>query len=242
MHRRDLKGAPYNPRVISADAKKRLKKNLEEVGLLEALTWNKKTGNIVGGHQRLAILDILQGNDDYLLDVSVVELSKKREIEQNIFMNNRSAMGDWDLDALAGLLSDEEVKINRDNAGFNPLELEMMYAETDMASMFSVETQPREVQNALQDLQAISDARDKPEPKEVSEGAPEGKTQAASLVANLREGKRDIESNEVNSVQAYVIVHCNGPDQASELKVRLGAEADDKYISADLIFALFPDE
>jgi len=240
MSRRDLKGAKYNPRVISADAKKRLKKNLEEVGLLQPVVWNKTTGNVVGGHQKLAILDVLEGTDDYLLDVAVVKLSAKREIEQNVFMNNPAAQGDWDLRALADLLTDKDIKISPDNTGFNPLELEIMYADTDMASLFAVEQQPAEVREALADLQAITDVRkDADAEKKAADG--ETKTASASLVAELRNKKHDIESGESGQILSFVVIHCTSPEQAADLKVKLGAKADDRYVSAELVFALLPD-
>jgi ParB-like chromosome segregation protein Spo0J len=47
IHREALKNAPYNPRTISAKAKKALKTNLEKVGLLAPIIWNRRTGNIV---------------------------------------------------------------------------------------------------------------------------------------------------------------------------------------------------
>lgn len=49
ISRSDIKNAPYNPRIMDADAKKRLKKNIQRHGLVAALTWNKRTGNLVGG-------------------------------------------------------------------------------------------------------------------------------------------------------------------------------------------------
>ena len=59
INRADIKNAEYNPRVMDKEAKKRLKKNLQENGLVSAITWNKRTGNIVGGHQRIEQLDAL---------------------------------------------------------------------------------------------------------------------------------------------------------------------------------------
>lgn len=47
-----IKNAPYNPRIIDKEAKRRLRKNIAKHGLVSALTWNKRTGNLVGGHQR----------------------------------------------------------------------------------------------------------------------------------------------------------------------------------------------
>ena len=59
VHRSRLKNAPYNPRVITPEAKDRLRKILERKGLLEALVWNVRTEHIVGGHRRLECLDAL---------------------------------------------------------------------------------------------------------------------------------------------------------------------------------------
>lgn len=49
----DLKPAEYNPRKISADQLKNLKKSIEEFGDLSGIVFNRRTGNVVGGHQRL---------------------------------------------------------------------------------------------------------------------------------------------------------------------------------------------
>jgi len=100
VHRSALKGAPYNPRIISDEAKIKLRDNLKRVGLLQPITWNRLTGNIVSGHQRVSMMDVLMGSDDYHLNVAVVELDEKTEKEQNIFFNNPEGMGDWDFDKL----------------------------------------------------------------------------------------------------------------------------------------------
>ena len=60
ISRDQIKNAPYNPRIMDDGAKKRLKKNIARHGLVSALTWNKRTGNLVGGHQRLEQLDALE--------------------------------------------------------------------------------------------------------------------------------------------------------------------------------------
>lgn len=44
-----IKNAPYNPRIMDEKAKKRLRQNIAKHGLVAALTWNKRTGNLVGG-------------------------------------------------------------------------------------------------------------------------------------------------------------------------------------------------
>ena len=52
----DLKAAPYNPRRISKEAADGLTKSLERWGVVQEVVANKRTGHIVGGHQRVAAL------------------------------------------------------------------------------------------------------------------------------------------------------------------------------------------
>lgn len=53
----DLRGASYNPRKITEQELDALKKALEVFGDLGGIIFNKKTGNLVGGHQRVKTLD-----------------------------------------------------------------------------------------------------------------------------------------------------------------------------------------
>jgi len=53
---KDFNPAEYNPRLISDAAKLGLAKSLEVFGDLSGLVVNKKTGNIISGHQRSSIL------------------------------------------------------------------------------------------------------------------------------------------------------------------------------------------
>lgn len=100
--------APYNPRVDLKPGDsdyERLKKSISTFGLVEPLVWNKRTGNLVGGHQRLKILTA-QGAAE--VEVSVVDLSPDMEKALNIALNKIS--GDWDEERLSELL-DEMQKI-----------------------------------------------------------------------------------------------------------------------------------
>ena len=68
---------------------------------IRPLIWNKRTGNLVGGHQRFKVL-IAQGAKD--VEVSVVDLPLEKEKALNIALNKIS--GDWDEQKLAELLND----------------------------------------------------------------------------------------------------------------------------------------
>lgn len=56
---RPVRHAPYNPRLDLKPGDPeydKLAKVIGEFDLVEPLVWNKRTGNLVGGHQRLKIL------------------------------------------------------------------------------------------------------------------------------------------------------------------------------------------
>ena len=101
VHRSQLKNASYNPRSIDAYTRKKLEGVLRKKGLLSTIVWNRTTQNIVGGHQRIDAIDAIEGSADYLLDVSVVEMSPKEEREANLMLNNSGLTGDWDFAKLA---------------------------------------------------------------------------------------------------------------------------------------------
>jgi hypothetical protein len=104
IHRSKIHNAPYNPRFITDEAKRKLKGSIKRNGLLAPPTWNIRTGNIVGGHQRISVMDDLHGTQDYELQVAVVDLDDKQEKAANIALNNPKAQGDFIPAKLAELL------------------------------------------------------------------------------------------------------------------------------------------
>ena len=103
VHRSEVVEADYNPRTITESAKKKLRKFLRTNGLWAPLIWNKQTGNLVSGHQRLTAMDSVLGTSDYELTVSVIDVDEKTEVTGNVFLNNPSAQGDWDYETLGQL-------------------------------------------------------------------------------------------------------------------------------------------
>jgi len=128
IHRRLIKKAPYNPRSISAKNRARLQKNIKQIGLLQPPIINKSTWTLVGGHQRLGILDSLMGTDNYLITVCVVDLTEKQEREQNIFLNNPESQGEFIPDQLAAMYKDYE--LDYDATGFDKQFLQSWLGES----------------------------------------------------------------------------------------------------------------
>ena len=75
----ELKAAEYNPRkdLRPGDAEyEKLKRSIQEFGYVEPVIWNKRTGTVVGGHQRLKVMKDL-GYEE--VDCVVVDLDEKKE-------------------------------------------------------------------------------------------------------------------------------------------------------------------
>lgn len=154
LKRSQLKGAEYNPRLIDKEAKKRLKKGLQQHGLVSPITWNKRTGNIVSGHQRISQLDALEKNKDYELDVWVIDVDESEEAVLNVQLNNPSMQGEWDLDKLFDMT--EKFDVSFDDMGFTKLDVDFMYdGDERLTELFETP----EAQEVKEGLAAVKEAR-----------------------------------------------------------------------------------
>lgn len=100
----ELKAADYNPRkdLKPGDPEyEKLKRSIQEFGYVEPVIWNKRTGIVVGGHQRLKVMKDLGFEE---VDCVVVDLDEKQEKALNVALNKIS--GEWDDTLLANLLKD----------------------------------------------------------------------------------------------------------------------------------------
>lgn len=154
INRADIKNAEYNPRIMDKEAKKRLKAGLKKHGLVSTLTWNKRTGNLVGGHQRLEQLDALEKNKDYSLDVCVIDVDEAEEAVLNVQLNNPSMQGDWNLDKLA--LITEDYGVGFEEMGFTPLDVDLMF---DGDERFTQMFETPEAEEVKQGLAEVKEAR-----------------------------------------------------------------------------------
>lgn len=155
INRSDIKNAPYNPRIMDKSAKKRLKANIAKHGLVAALTWNKRTGNLVGGHQRLEQLDALEKSQDYELTVCVVDVDEREEAALNVQLNNPSMQGEWDLDKLANMTEEFDLDLSED-LGFTESDIDFMFEGDDR---FSQLFETKEAADVKGDLEKVKQAR-----------------------------------------------------------------------------------
>lgn len=102
MRLAELKPAPYNPRQITPQARDGLRTSIARFGLVQPIIFNKRSGFIVGGHQRV---EALKESGATEAQVVVVDLNATEERALNITLNNPAVEGEY-TPGLQELLSD----------------------------------------------------------------------------------------------------------------------------------------
>ena len=125
---KDLIPAEYNTRkdLKPGDAEyEKLKRSLAQFGYVEPVIWNKTTGRVVGGHQRLKVLMDMGMTE---VECVVVEMDEEKEKALNVALNKIS--GEWDTDKLALLITDlQGADFDVSLTGFEPEEIDDLFKE-----------------------------------------------------------------------------------------------------------------
>lgn len=121
--------ADYNPRkdLQPGDSEyEKIKRSLEEFGYVDPVIWNKTTGRVVGGHQRLKVLASMGRTE---VECVVVELNEEKEKALNVALNKIS--GDWDKEKLAVLMTDlDAADFDVSLTGFDAAEIDDLFKDT----------------------------------------------------------------------------------------------------------------
>lgn len=209
LWRSQIKEHPKNPRVITENAKKKLKTKMVEVGLLQPLIVNERTGYLLGGHQRLATLDSLEkyknGQNDYEIEVAVVDLDEKQELEMLVFLNNPGAQGGWELEMLAEI--NLEAGIEFADMGFDALDIDLLFdGDSRFNEVFSDPIEVRETKDTLEEIKAVR--------------------------------KEDMSAmKEKQSAQFYCVIVCRDAQEKKDLMNRMKIPDYETYISSEAVFA-----
>jgi len=143
-----LNPAKYNPRKDLKPGDKeyeKLKRSIEEFGYVEPVIWNQKTGNVVGGHQRLKVLLDLGQTE---IDCVIVDLDPQREKALNLALNK--IQGEWDENKLAELMAELDAgAFDVSLTGFDASEIDELlnrwYAKEAIQDSFDIDKAHEEI-------------------------------------------------------------------------------------------------
>ena len=118
--------AKYNPRkdLQPGDPEfEKLKRSITEFGYVEPIIWNKRTGVVIGGHQRLKVLQHLGYTE---VDCVVLDIDEQKEKALNVALNKIS--GQWDNEKLSAVLQDLSAGFDVEVTGFDQHEVDALVA------------------------------------------------------------------------------------------------------------------
>ena len=122
----ELQEAEYNPNEMNSRELTFLQNSIKKFGYIAPIIVNKRTGRIVGGHQRKKVLEQL-GYDE--IDVIEIDVPEEVEKQLNIALNN--IKGHFNEFKLGELLEEISKNDSFDSwaVGFTPAELDKLLKE-----------------------------------------------------------------------------------------------------------------
>lgn len=224
LNRSAIHFADYNPRKLSEESRKTLKRGIKKFGLVGGIVVNKRTGlTVVSGHQRLSVMDELQKypENDYRLRVDVIDVDEKQEKELNILLNNPNAQGSWDYDALARLVPDIDYK----DAGLTDADLNMIGCD------FLLQTEEENsLAGALDEMmQPVT------EQKEAEKAAKQ--LERAEKVAHMKDVKQQVKEQAQETaanMDAYLMLSFDTWEAKAAFCERFGYDPNMKFIKGEV--------
>lgn len=256
--RSEIHLSAYNPRTISKDGKKQLKRSLKNFGVIGGIVVNAQTGNtIVSGHQKVALLDEKYGfseanptENDYKLKAEFIDVDEKTEKEMNIMFNNPNVGGSWDMEALAKLVPDIDYKrAGLEEADLSLIGLDFLYqteGENQLASALDEMMAPVEQKKAAerearkaqrQAEKAAAKAREESGDDDDGEDEdPDPEAERAAKVAHMKDVKKQVKEAaqaKAENMDAYVMISFDTRKRLAAFLDRFGFPQDIRFIKGE---------
>lgn len=247
IRRSEIRLNPLNPKRHSERAVKLQKKNLQQVGFMGGIVWNRATGNLLDGHRRIYAMDMIYGYDgtanDYDVKVEVVELDAKTEKAQLTYM----AVGNTkpELDLIARYIGDIDKDIYSD-LGFEDDELKDILAMADDSSSDAVEDalgdflSPAE-SDYISSTEGVDDVvSTDTHIGEVNQTDTPGMNDEAKKahVKSIKEKTAQLASERQQAENAYVILSFTKADAKAAFMDLVGCQPDAKFIKGEDVLKL----
>lgn len=224
VKRSEIHPADYNPRKIDEQGKRMLKRSMKQFGVVGGIIVNSQTGNtIVGGHQKVAILDEMYKypDNDYSLRVEMISVDRKTEKTLNIALNNGNISGSWDFDALARLVPD----IDYQDAGLTAADLNIIGCD------FLLQTEEENsIADALENMMAPVT-----EQKEAEKAAKQ--MERAEKVAHMKDVKQQVKEaaqKQAQDMDAYLMLSFDTFEAKAAFCERFGYDPYAKFIKGEI--------
>lgn len=206
--------------------------------------WNRRTGNLVQGHLRLAALDVLEGNTGYGIDVTVVDWPLEKEKRQNVFFNNAWAQGEFDLEALGNLLADDLKHL--DDFGLDPVEIQHLFPDDERFGSLFADVEPANSQNpgAKEAIEEIEQAKDEQNAEAARERAIQRQLEAEQQAeaTKKRRAEYGAVADAANATDFYLVVVCRDGAQCTAVLEQLGVHnTQSRYVSAEVVLRALGD-
>ena len=232
LKRSQIHFAEYNPRTISDEGKTALRRSIKRYGVVGGIVVNKQTGyTIVGGHQKVAILDELNKyspgtkENDYSLRVELIDVDIKTEKSLNITLNNPNVGGDWDDEKMRQLIPDIDWK----DAGLTDADLNMFGVDYLLRT-----EEEANISNALDDMmQEVN----KEHEEEMQQRKAEREMERAAKVAHMKDVKQQVKESAIRQaedMEAYVMLSFTDFKAKAAFMERFGYSPYEKIIKGEV--------
>jgi hypothetical protein len=214
---------PLNPKRHTEEAIKQQKKNLQKIGFLGGIVWNKLSGNLIDGHRRVYAMDLLYKYDgsketDYDIKVEVCELDEKTEKEQLTYMAVGNTKADYDL--IAKYASDIDIY----NVGLSDSDIKDILSFTDT----DIDT----VTDSIDDL--ILPPAEEEKPISVEKTAEEKKQH----VKDIKEQVRDSAERRQADEEAYIMLSFTNAENKQAFCDLFGIDVSDKFMKGEKLLEM----
>lgn len=254
MKRSQIHFHPRNPRRITPEGKKYLKRSLKSFGILGGIIVNKRNNYVlVGGNQKVELLDEMQGYDpdkpeenDYILRVEVIDVDDKKELEVLTALNNPKIGGEFDYQKLAEIIPDIDYK----EAGLTEEDLSMIGVDyifqTEEENSLSAELDnlmadvnaehQKDLERQREQREAIKEAQrqaNEQQDKQIAANAEKSYEEKKQHMKDVKELVKTQAIENAMNQEAYIMLSFDDFKSKSEFMARAGYPDDLRFVKGE---------